>query len=141
MLQPVQTSGKKPPLFLVHGLTGDLPLGAILARALGPDRPLYAIYANGIDDRQPTIDNVPDMVRAYVEQIRSARPTEPIRIGGFCAGGLVAIEIARALQETGRQVGPVILADPPPVPPGYNENNRKYASDPKAARFLYESAR
>src|SRR5262249_48618355 len=96
----------------------------------------------GMDDRQPTIDNVPDMVRAYVEKIWSARPTGPIRIGGFCAGGLVAIEIARALLEMGRQVGPGILADPPPVPHGYKENNRAIdARHPTVARFLYESVR
>src|SRR5262249_54078241 len=142
MLQPVQTSGQKPPLFLVHGLNGDMTAGAIFAGALGPDRPLYAIQANGMDGRQPTIDNVPDMVRAYIEQIRSARPTGPIRIGGFCAGSLVAMEIAHALQEMGRQVGPVIVIDPAPVPPGYNENNRAIdTSHPTVARFLYESVR
>jgi len=64
------------------------------------------------------IDNMADMVRAYVEQIRRARPTAPVHIGGFCVGGLAAMEVASALLEEGRQVGPVILADLPPCLPG-----------------------
>src|SRR6266852_3377663 len=54
MLQPVQTSGTKPPLFFVHGLHGVMPLGRIFAEGLGPDQPLYAVHANGIDVRRPT---------------------------------------------------------------------------------------
>jgi thioesterase domain-containing protein len=141
MLMPIHTSGTKPPLFLVHGMMGDVNSATTFAHALGPDRPLYAIHANGIDGREPVIDNMPDMVRAYVEQIRGARPTGPIHIGGFCPGGLTAIEVARALQKEGRQVGPVILADPPPVPHGFiNERNR--AVDPRhplIASSLYRS--
>src|SRR5215471_10857366 len=98
MLMPIRTSGTKPPLFLVHAVHGDVPLGTIVAHALGPDRPLYGIQATGLDGREPVIDNVPDMVSAYVEQIRGARPTGPVHIGGFCSGGLAAIEVVRALQ-------------------------------------------
>ena len=142
MLVPIKTSGTKPPLFLVHGMIGDVGSATPFANALGPDRPLYAIHANGTDGREPVIDNMPDMVRAYVEQIRGARPTGPVHIGGFCSGGLAAIEVVRALQEEGRQVGPVMLADPPPVPPGFNARNRGIdPRDPAVAEALYRSAR
>jgi len=142
MLMPINRSGTKPPLFLVHGMIGDVGSATPFANALGPDRPLYAIHANGTDGREPVIDNMPDMVRAYVEQIRGAHPTGPVHIGGFCVGSLAAIEVARALQKEGRQVGPVILADPPRVPHGLNERNR--AVDPRhpsVADALYRSVR
>jgi|SRR5215468_8893497 len=142
MLVPIKTSGTKPPLFLVHGMIGDVGSATPFANALGPDRPLYAIHANGTDGREPVIDNMPDMVRAYVEQIRGACPTGPVHIGGFCAGSLAAIEVVRALQEEGRQVGPVILADPPRVPPGLNERNRAVdVRNPLIADALYWSVR
>lgn len=142
MLVPIQTSGHKPPLFLVHGMHGDMAAIPTFARALGPDLPFYAIYANGMDGRQPVIDDLGDMVRAYVEEIRTARPTGPIRIGGICVGGLAAIEIARELQTQGRQVGPVILVDPPAVPPGYHKQNRTVdLRQPRIAERIYQSVR
>jgi|GEM_PF-1323866 len=116
MLVPIQTSGDKPPLFFVHGLHGVMPLGRTLARVLGLEQPIYAIHANGIDGRAPAIDNLKGMVGAYVEEIREARPAGPLVIGGMGDGSLAAIEIAREMQNSGRQVGPVILADPPAAP-------------------------
>src|SRR5262249_29155397 len=100
MLMPINTSGTKSPLFLVHGLVDHMNC-TIFAHALGPDRPIYAIHPNGTDGREPVIDNVPDMVRAYVEQIRGARPEGLVHVGGFCAAGLAATEVVRALQEEG----------------------------------------
>ena len=123
MLLPVQTSGEKPPLFFVHGLHGVMPLGRIFAEGLGPDQPLYAVHANGIDGRRPVIDNMRDMVRAYVDEIQEACPTGRLVIGGMCDGGPAAIEIARELRAKGRQVGPVILADPPAIPRVFQKGN------------------
>src|SRR5262249_36315528 len=142
MLVPINTSGTKPPLFLVHGMIGDVGSATPFANALGPDRPLYAIHANGTDGREPVIDNMPDMVRAYVEQIRGAHPTGPVHIGGFCVGSLAGIEVGRALQKGGRKGGPGSLGDPPRVPHGLNERNR--AVDPRhpsVADALYRSVR
>src|SRR5262249_18285828 len=142
MLMPINTSGTRPPLFLVHGMIGDVGSATPFAHALGPDRPFYTIHANGTDGRDPVIDNMADMVRAYVEQIRGVRPTGPVHIGGFCAGGLAAIEVARALQQEGRQAGPVILAEPPPVTGGLNGRNRAVdVRHPLLANALYRAVR
>ena len=126
MLVPIETSGNKPPLFFVHGSFGYMPLGPTIARVLGPDQPLYALNANGIDGQQsghPAIDNMHDMVTAYAEEIQWERPYGPIFVGGMCRGCIAAIEIARKLQEVGRKVGPVILVDPPVAPGLHNPQN------------------
>src|SRR5438132_7832800 len=109
MLLPVQTSGEKPPLFFLHGPLGIMPLGASFAAMLGAQQPFYALHASGIDGRRRPVDTVPEMVRIYVAEIEEARATGPLVIGGIREGGLVAIEIARTLQEKGRETGPVIL--------------------------------
>jgi thioesterase domain-containing protein len=116
MLLPIQTSGEKPPLFFVHGLNGVMPLGRTFADGLGPDYPLYAVNANGMDGQAPAINSMRNMVLAYVDEIQKERPTGCVVIGGMCDGSLAAIEVARELQTNGRQVGPVILADPLTVP-------------------------
>jgi thioesterase domain-containing protein len=62
----------------------------------------------------------------------------------MCLGGLLAIEIVRELQARDRKVGPVILADPPAVPPGFidqNQNQRLDPRQPQIARRLYEQVR
>ncbi len=139
---PVQTSGEKPPLFFVHGLRGIMPLGPTFARILGPDQPCYAVNASGIDGRVPAIDTLPEMVRAYLEEIRGIRPAGPVRIGGMCEGTLAAIEIARELLQDGRQIGPVILADPPPRPPAYYRHNMEVdPRQPLLAGQLYQQVR
>jgi thioesterase domain-containing protein len=145
MLVPIETSGNKPPLFFVHGSHGYMPLGPPIARVLGPDQPLYAVNANGIDGRQsgqPVIDNMHDMVTAYVEEILWERPIGPIFVGGMCRGCIAAIEITRKLQEVGRKVGPVILVDPPIAPGLHNAQNSAIdVRQPEITQQLYNLVR
>jgi thioesterase domain-containing protein len=142
MLVPLQTSGANPPLFFVHGLIGTMPMGRFLAQGLGPDQPLYAICANGIDGRETAACTVEDMASAYVEEIVGAQPNGPLMIAGLCTGGLAAIEVMRQLRARGRQVGPLILADPPTTPPGYIKRNQTIdPGDPLVANQLYQWVR
>ena len=57
--------------------------------------------------------SVKDMTFTYVEEISEAQPKGPLLIAGMCAGGLAAMEVARELLAKGREIGPVILVDPP----------------------------
>jgi thioesterase domain-containing protein len=131
MLLAYQTSGSRTPLFFVHGDRGiTFDVGAQFAHMLGAEQPLYAINANGIDGRQPMIDSVPEMVTAYLHEIREARAAGSVRIGGMCAGCVVAIEIARALQDDGRKTGSVILVDPPTLTPASEKRSRTFDLTP-----------
>jgi pimeloyl-ACP methyl ester carboxylesterase len=144
VLVPVQPSGTKPPLYFIHGLTGVMPLGHFLAQSLGPDQPLYAINANGIDGREITVKDeitVKEMAHTYVEEILDTYPSGPVFIAGLCAGGLAALEVARELQARGREVGPVILADPPGVPGLVPHNQTVDSRDPLVASQLYRHVR
>jgi thioesterase domain-containing protein len=133
MLLTIQASGSKRPLFFVHGLHGVMTLGSSLARALGPDQPIYAIHANGIDGKDAVTNDLNEMVRIYVESIHETRPDGPLVIGGMEAGSLAAIETARELQKRGRQVGPVILVNPPTAP-----GKQNVPEDPQAERQLFD---
>jgi oxalate---CoA ligase len=115
LLDSVQPFGVKPPLFIVHGVPGYMPLGCALAETLGPDQPVYAIHARGFDGRGSPLKSIPEMVVDYLAEIRDARPSGPYVIGGMCSGGLVALEIARELASSGERVGAVLLLDPVPV--------------------------
>jgi len=122
MLAPLQTSGDKPPLFFVHGIRGvAFAVGSQFARLVGPDQPFYLINASGFDGQGPIIDSVPEMVLAYLKEIRAALPTGPLRVGGMCSGCMITLEIARALRQEGRKTGPAILLDPPVLPVGFEK--------------------
>src|SRR5262249_24174622 len=139
MLVPLQTSGQNPPLFFVHGLDGVMPLGRIFATGLGPDQPLYAVNADGIDGRKPVLDDLREIAKSYVRDIQQARPTGPLVIGGMCDGTLAAVEVVRELQNQGRQVGPLILADPLPVPRQVPGGKGVDPRKPEGARQLYRN--
>lgn len=143
MLVSVQPSGRRPPLFLVHDQHGIVPFGTELGHVLGPDQPLHLIHANGIDGRRPIVPDLAGMVPAYIAEIHGARPFGPLVIGGIGSGSLLAIEIARELQERGRQVGPVILADPPPLTGGVHVREQPLIAprQPVVGDQLYHSVR
>src|SRR5713101_8473032 len=144
MLVSLNTSGKRPPLFVVHDQYGTVPVGKDLARVLGPDQPLYVVHANGVDGRQAPFPDFPGMVLGYIAEIHGARPFGPILIGGIGTGSFAAIEIARELETRGRQVGPVILVDPPRLhagPPLHQDQAADPAPRAAIAGELYHRVR
>src|SRR5260370_31694653 len=137
-----QIAETNPPLFFVHGPHGVMPLGPSFAAILGPEQPLYVIHANGLYGQDATMRDMRGMVLAYVQEIEAACGTGPLLVGGMGAGSLVGIEIGRELQDRKRQIGPVILLDPPTIPPGYiKENQGTGPVSPLVAGQLYQDAR
>jgi thioesterase domain-containing protein len=49
VLVTVQMMGTGVPLFIVHGVAGIMTLSSTIARALGPDQPLYIFHTNGME--------------------------------------------------------------------------------------------
>ena len=106
---PVQTGGAKTPLYFLHGdyLGGGLYCRKI-ARALGPEQPVFALTPCGIDGEAapPTIE---EMATRHLGALRRHRPHGPYRLAGNCNGGLIALEVARRLVEEGETVEPLLL--------------------------------
>ena len=111
----LQPDGGKAPLFFMHGdFTGAGLYCLNLARHLGAEQPVYAFHPHGADEL-PRIPTIEAMAADHVHALREIAPAGPYYIGGFCAGGYVALEIARQLTEQGQRVPRVILIDAPPV--------------------------
>jgi thioesterase domain-containing protein len=101
-------------LFFFHG---DYYGGGIycrnLARHLGPEQGFYAIPPHGLDGGAlpKTIEAMAaDRLRALL----AFRPTGPYLLGGFCWGGLVAVEMARQMSARGLDVQCVFVIDGEP---------------------------
>jgi thioesterase domain-containing protein len=111
-LIPVQTSGSRLPFFYMHvHWIGGAFYSFALAHDLGSDQALYIIDPYKFDGLQvpPTIEG---MAAAYIESIRTVQPEGPYRLGGFCAGGLLAYEVAQQLRAEGQDVKLLVLIDP-----------------------------
>ena len=128
ILVPLRVSGPPPALFLVHGALGQAFVSPTFLTALGDEQPLYAIQARGLDRQDPPHDRVADMARDYIEAMREVQPAGPYLLGGICAGGMVAHEMACQLQAAGQSVGPLLLIDPPQPPSrrGWSKRLRAY---------------
>jgi amino acid adenylation domain-containing protein len=108
---PIQTKGTKSPLFLVHGLGGNVMGFHTLAPHLRPIVPLYGIQASGLDGTAPPLDNIEAMAARYVGELRQVQPYGPYHLGGLSGGGIIALEMAHLLKEQGEEIGCLIMLD------------------------------
>lgn len=103
-LVPIRSRGSRPPLFLMHSHGGNTLEYHALANLLDADQPVYALQARGLDGHIRSNSTVEEMATAYLEEIRSIQPEGPYYLGGFCLGGLLALEAAQQLRAAGEEV-------------------------------------
>ena len=110
-LVEMQPNGSRPPLFCVHGASGNVLIYRDLSRHLGPDQPFYGLQAQGLDGTAECLTTVEDMAALYISEIRRVQPEGPYLIGGYCLGGTIAYEIAQQLTSQGKEVALLALFD------------------------------
>ena len=114
-LVELKPDGTRPPLFLIHALTGDVLIYRDLVRRLASDQPAWGLEALGGDGRQLPKLAIPDMARHYIDEIRTVQPHGPYYLAGLCYGGDVAHEMAHQLEADGERVAFVGLIDANPL--------------------------
>ncbi len=108
-LVPIRPGGSKPPLFLMHAHGGNVLEYYPLANLLGADQPVYALQARGLDGRFVKDSKLEDMAAAYIAELRSLQPEGPYYLGGFCFGGVLALEAAQQLTAAGQEVALLVM--------------------------------
>ena len=111
-LVAIRSGGARTPLYVIHGLAGEISYFYNLARYLPRDRPVFGLQAPA----EPFDEMVP-MARDYLEEIRRAQPHGPYLLVGYCLGGCIAYEMACQLEEAGEEVGLLTLINS--VPPSH----------------------
>ncbi|MEL6247111.1 MAG: amino acid adenylation domain-containing protein [Cyanobacteria bacterium J06627_15] len=101
------------PLFLVHDADGDVGLYIHLARRL--NRTVYGIRPLSAPKVPNQHSRIPDMAAHCIRQIGAVQPHGPYLIGGLCAGGIIAAEVASQLEQTHETVELLALLDTPEV--------------------------
>ncbi|MFL6234404.1 MAG: alpha/beta fold hydrolase, partial [Thermoanaerobaculia bacterium] len=113
VLVGLQLGGARPPLFLIHPLSGELFLYRHLVSALGPDQPVYGFQAVGFATDEEPLASVEEMAALYVDALLSFQPAGPYLLAGSSLGGLIAFEMARKLRSLEREVDLLALLDAP----------------------------
>jgi len=99
------------PLFVLPGL-GAMGLDVVeLIRHLSFPGSIYLCQPQGIDGKPPH-DTLEATVADHVRVIRAVQPNGPYWLLGYSWGGVVALEIARALRASDQAVGFVGMIDP-----------------------------
>ena len=109
----LRAGGTRPPLFVVHGIYGDVMQYRELASALGPDQPVYGFEAPRGSNGEPVLSTIEGLATKYVRQMRAKQPTGSYSLCGYCWAGPLAFEMARQLRAIGQEVGLLALIDSP----------------------------
>jgi thioesterase domain-containing protein len=72
---------------------------------------VYGLQPEAGDGHAMLHTRIPDMATHHLNKIRSAQPEGPYLIGGLCAGGVIAFEVARQLEAQGERVALLALLD------------------------------
>jgi len=110
-LEP-KTVADTVPFFLVHGKGGYTFLRPDFLNGLAKGRKMVVFELPGLRDQRKTPHRIEGIAKAYVTQLLEAYPAGPIFLASFCAGGLVAIEMAHQLRALGRPAEHIVLVDP-----------------------------
>ncbi|CAM2011294.1 non-ribosomal peptide synthetase [Acanthopleuribacter pedis] len=110
-LIPLQTKGDAPPLYFVHGLSGQSLNYLPLSRALRDRQPLYGFEPPGLARGEEPCFTVDALAETYVKTIQAHHPAGPIQLGGWSLGGVIAQAVACKLTDKGRQVTRLFLVD------------------------------
>ena len=99
------------PLFIVHGVGGNVMELFALGRQVSMEGPVYAIQAKGLDGQADPLRSIADMAVYYLDAIRTAFPFGPYHLAGYSSGGLIALEMAQRLEAQDNPAASLTLID------------------------------
>lgn len=113
---PIQPRGNGMPLVIV---TPGMECRSI-ARHLGPDHPVLGVRGADLG-RQTPAPSLKEIAVEYADALLQSVPHGPYALCGWCGAGVVALEMARELEQRGENVAFVAIFDGrgiyyPPMP-------------------------
>ena len=108
---PIKTTGKKTPLYIVHGAGLNVLTFNDLASLLDTDQPVYGLQGLGLDGEPVTLDSIHDIAKHYLDEVVKHNPKGPYQLGGYSIGGFIALEMARQLEAMGKEVKMLAIFD------------------------------
>ena len=128
----LKRGNQKPPVFMAHGIGGNVMDLFILARHVSSPHTIYGIVPKGTDGMAEPLQAVEEMAEFHLEMIRNIQPSGPYLLIGYSLGGLVMLEVAQRLSENEEKVGLLAMLDSYP--------HMKYLSTGQRLSFIVSKA-
>jgi len=107
----LRAGGVEPPIFIAHGLGGNIMELCGFANGLDCDRSIYGLQERGTDGLEEPLSSIEEMACSHAKAIREIEPRGPYILIGYSFGGLVTLEIARHLDQTGGKIALLVMID------------------------------
>ena len=107
----LQLAGSRPPLFLIRTWTGEVNNHRRLARHLGPEQPIYSFAPPRGTRPEDFPKDAQEWAERMLAQVLEVPHRGPYRIGGWSFGGVIALEVAERLVQSGRAVELLVMLD------------------------------
>jgi NADPH:quinone reductase-like Zn-dependent oxidoreductase/thioesterase domain-containing protein/acyl carrier protein len=98
-------------LFCFHPAGGELSIYQNLAASLAGRCTVYGIQSPTVAGVAEEFVSLRDMCASYAAIIAESQPQGPYQLFGFSLGGMLAVGTARALEQTGRSVSLLAVAE------------------------------
>jgi thioesterase domain-containing protein len=113
-LTPLTDGGEGTPVFCFHWGAGNVGFVGEFVDSFRGGRPVYGLESVGLWNRERPPLSLVEMATRYLRDIRTVQPHGPYLLLGPCAGGRLAFEVARQLEQAGEQVAVLALANSMP---------------------------
>ncbi|GJQ59806.1 MAG: HAD-IIIC family phosphatase [Candidatus Scalindua sp. AMX11] len=117
VLVEIHPGGSKLPFFLMHAHGGNVLGYYDLSHHLGEHQPVYALQDQNLSGSIVENRTIEEMATQYIQEIKRVQPKGPYYLGGYCFGGVMAMEIAQQLKADGQAIALVVMIQAPA--PGY----------------------
>jgi pyochelin synthetase len=111
VLVPIRVEGTQPPLFCIHPSGGQVMVYQHLAACLDSNQPIYGLQSRNLNNSLPEYDSIDDMAVEYTKVIRQHQPNSPYYLMGWSMGGVLAVSVAKELEQQEQEVAFVGLVD------------------------------
>jgi thioesterase domain-containing protein len=115
----IQDGGDQKPIYFAPGAAENGLAVARIAHYLDRDRPVHMFQIPIEREGDERVLKIEDMAAHYVLALRAVQPEGPYILGGYSAGGLVALEAAQQLQQQDQEVEVLVIVDVPAQSPNY----------------------
>ncbi|MFG0264996.1 MAG: SDR family NAD(P)-dependent oxidoreductase [Rhodopirellula sp. JB055] len=113
LIVPLKADGNRSPWLCIHPLGGSTACYSDFSKQVDEDQPVFALVGGGSDGVSEPPTSLDAMMEEYVGIVQEQFADRELRLIGWSAGGVFALELARRLEKIGREDVTVTLLDTP----------------------------
>jgi thioesterase domain-containing protein len=139
----LKPGSERPPVFMAHGIGGSLFELSRLTSSLHTRRAIYGMQVRGLDGGHAPFASIGEMASTYLPAVKQIQPRGPYVLVGYSLGGLVVLQMAQQLLESGERIALLALIDSYPHPRYLSASERlrllRAESMRKSRRLLFRT--